>query len=390
MADDFSRPGAIPDPAANITDVYAFPSPERPGHLVLILNVFPAATPTALFSDAIDYRFRVRPVTPTGAGPTPAFEVGADEYAFAVSFTAPRVNGGDTTEQAGTCTAPRGQQISFRVGDDRIPEAAGLQTFAGPRLDPYVNDSVRHADTATQERLPFRPAGAGVPEGQNVLSIVLEVDAATVFGPGSGPLLAVVGETMTHGSRPVRVERMGRPGIRDFILSPEKPDPVNGDLEITELYNAEDAFSLRPDRAGTYRSRLNDNLAYFDRLDGTVDWPRDDQGSHPLTALLLADFLVVDVSKPLSHDSCFEIETAMLAGRAHRTCGGRSPGDSILDTIYALLVGGVGGARITDGAGQATRSGARAFPYLASPGPNPPGLMTVVAAQLAPSVEPAP
>src|SRR5262245_18619485 len=147
MADDFSRPRAIPDPAADITDVYAFPSPERPGHLALAFNVFPAATPAALFSDAIDYRFRVRPVTPARAGGTPAFDVGADEYAFTVSFTDPRVNGGDTTAQAGACTTPRGQQISFRVGDDRVPEASGLRIFAGPRLEPFFIGSVRPVAT---------------------------------------------------------------------------------------------------------------------------------------------------------------------------------------------------------------------------------------------------
>ena len=77
MADHFSGPRALTDPACDITDVYAFPSPERPGHLVLMLDVFPAATATALFSDALSYRFRLRPVTATTAGGRPAFVAGA-------------------------------------------------------------------------------------------------------------------------------------------------------------------------------------------------------------------------------------------------------------------------------------------------------------------------
>ena len=56
MADHFSGPRILFDPASDIADVFAFPSPERPGHLVLVLDVFPAAAPTALFSDAIRYR----------------------------------------------------------------------------------------------------------------------------------------------------------------------------------------------------------------------------------------------------------------------------------------------------------------------------------------------
>ena len=70
MSDHNSGPRALADPVVDITDSYVFPSPERPGLLVLVLDVFPNAEPTALFSDAVDYRFRVRPVTiPRGGGP---------------------------------------------------------------------------------------------------------------------------------------------------------------------------------------------------------------------------------------------------------------------------------------------------------------------------------
>ena len=44
MSDHFSGPAVMGDPAVDITDFYAFPSPERPGNLVLIMNVFPMAT----------------------------------------------------------------------------------------------------------------------------------------------------------------------------------------------------------------------------------------------------------------------------------------------------------------------------------------------------------
>ena len=36
VSDHISGPRALADPIADITDVYAFPSPERSGHLVLI------------------------------------------------------------------------------------------------------------------------------------------------------------------------------------------------------------------------------------------------------------------------------------------------------------------------------------------------------------------
>lgn len=43
MADHFSGPRILFDPASDIADVFAFPSPDRPGCLVLVLDVFPAA-----------------------------------------------------------------------------------------------------------------------------------------------------------------------------------------------------------------------------------------------------------------------------------------------------------------------------------------------------------
>jgi hypothetical protein len=62
-------------------------------------------------------------------------------------------------------------------------------------------------------------------------------------------------------------------------------------------------FRLGPYYLEAYRSRLNANLAFYDGLDGKTDWPLNDQGDHPLTEFLLADFLVVDISKPFAEDS---------------------------------------------------------------------------------------
>lgn len=391
MADHFSGPRAISDPASDITDLYAFPSPQRPGHLVLVLDVFPAAAPTALFSDAIRYRFRVRSVTATTAGGTPAFAASGDEYAFDVTFAAPvQGNGGDSVVQVGTCTAPGGAEISVRVGDEKPTEAHDLRIFAGARLDPFFIDLAGVKATEAQKQLAFKPHGANSLDGQNVLSIVVEVDAAAAFGPDTSPLLAVVGETMTAGTHPIRLERMGRPEIKNVVMSPKTFDTVNRDLEIRDLYNAEDAFGLRPDYLGAYRSRLNANLAFLDGLDGKTDWPPDDQGAHPLTELLLADFLIVDMSKPFSDDSFLEIERAVVAERPHTTCGGRSLNDDIVDRLYTLLVGGVDGPRVSDGVDSATRPATRSFPYLVPPNPDPPDLKTVFAALSAPPEEAAP
>lgn len=97
---------------------------------MLIFNAFPGAAATALFSDAITYRFRVRLVTSASAGAAPIFTVGEEEYTFDFTFTAPSTGDGkDAVVQAGTCNAPSGEKISFRSSTRRrrVLRAADLR-----------------------------------------------------------------------------------------------------------------------------------------------------------------------------------------------------------------------------------------------------------------------
>ena len=107
------------------------------------------------------------------------------------------------------------------------------------------------------------------------------------------------------------------PRSRTSSCADKTADTVNRDLEIRDLYNAEDAFALKPDYVGAYRARFNSNLAFYDGLDGKTDWPLDAGANHPLTELLLADFLVVDLSKPFK-------PRAAMPRSSKRCCAARS------------------------------------------------------------------
>ena len=61
----------------------------------------------------------------------------------------------------------------------------------------------------------------------------------------------------------------------------------------------EDAFHLDGAYLGAYRARLNANLAFWDGLDGKVDWPTDGNGGHPLTA----NCLRITVGTPPENDA---------------------------------------------------------------------------------------
>jgi hypothetical protein len=58
MSDHIDGPRQVGDPAADLTDLFAFTSPENPARTVLAACVFPSAGTTAMFSNAVDYTLR--------------------------------------------------------------------------------------------------------------------------------------------------------------------------------------------------------------------------------------------------------------------------------------------------------------------------------------------
>ena len=366
MSDHISGPRALADPIADITDVYAFPSPDRPGRLVLVLNTLPMAKPSDHFSAGLLYRFRLRPLSAAAGW---SFVPGEEEVVLDCVFdTVEHVDGGH--RQHGHCVAPNGDRVSFLVGDEEGGAGRGIRVFAGARWDPFIMDARAALATIATRTLAFTDHGSIFLDGKNVLSVVVEIDLGFLTG---WTLVGVVAETLTRGEFNVRIERVGRPEVKNMMLAPKDFDQVNRDLEIRDLYNMDDAFNLGDSYAGAYRARLDANLAFWDGLDGTADWTLDDEGRHPLTELVLADYLVVDVTKPYQEQGSFlEIELAARRGEEHVTCGGRTLNDDVMDTIFTQLVNAGTGPGIRDGVDAATRPATSTFPYLAPPNPDPP------------------
>src|SRR5690349_12128200 len=131
MSDHFSGPAVMGDPAVNITDFYAFPSPERSGNLVLIMNVFPMATAQSFFSDVVTHRFRLRPLLQSDRSITQ----GTAEYTIDVTFD-------DVPEgisvQTGKIVTSHGREANFVVGE--AGEQDGMRFFPGLASDPFFMD----------------------------------------------------------------------------------------------------------------------------------------------------------------------------------------------------------------------------------------------------------
>ena len=371
MSHHISGPRATAESAADITDLFAFPSPEHRGRLVLALDTLPFAQPSSMFSDGLIYRFRLRPLTANPRQSPVPFTPSGDEIIIDCVFSEPgngrQPNG---AQQECTCRLPDGQTISVRVNDERGGQADGIQVFAGPRWDPFFEDFPAEQQTLATGQLAFTDPGVNFMDGKNVLSLVIELDRALL--PADADLFGVVGETLTRGSVNLRIERIGRPVV-DLLLDPRQFDQVNRDLEIRDLYNMDDAFHLSAAYVNAYRARLNANLAFWDGLDGKKDWPAGLDGTHPLTELILADYLAIDSTKSYEERGSFlEIELAARRGQPHLTCGGRAPNDDVMDTLFTMMVNGGNGPVIRDGVDWPTMPASGQFPYLAPPNPEPP------------------
>ena len=365
MSDHFSGPRALAEPHGDITDVYAFPSPGQPGRLVLAMNVHPSAPDDASFSEALIFQLRVRPVTIAGQGSEASFAVAENEFSFRFSFAeaTSRPSGG-RPRQHGSCVMPDGTRVNVTLDEENCT-GDGTRVFAGLRSDPFIFDLAAWHKMISTRQVAFADVGVNTTDGRNVLSLVVDIAWAATLGPG--PLFAVVGETLVSSKLPVRLERVGRPEIKNITMGMKDFDTVNRDLDVRDLYNAEDAFHLGHGYLGAYRARLNANLAFWDSLDGETAWPPDEDGTHPLTELLLQDFLIVDASKPYTKQSYFDIEKAILQGRTHTSCGGRSLNDNFIDTMYTILINGEAGQGIHQGVNRAAVAAAEVFPYLAPP-----------------------
>ena len=101
MSDHIDGPRSIGDPAIDVTDLYAFSSPENADRIVLVANVFPSAGANAMFSNVVNHSIIVRRATVAGLGDAAKFQTGDEEYRFSCRFDALEPG----REGAATCPA---------------------------------------------------------------------------------------------------------------------------------------------------------------------------------------------------------------------------------------------------------------------------------------------
>jgi hypothetical protein len=360
MSDHVDGPRSIGEPAADITDLFAFMSPENAARTVLAMCVFPSAGEDAMFSNVIDHTIVVRRVTVAGVGHAAKFQPADDETRFSVRFGALQRDAAGNVSQTGVGTLPGGRQLSLTVNDENgasTPEG-DVRVFAGLRSDPFYLAWI----AATLERVP------NLLQHDNVLCIVVEFDTRRVLDPAKGSLFGVIAETVPIPQPPGRI---GHPVARiDWIGRPEQTNVrlnnpgLSGVDDIRDLWNQQTPFAISKALQPLFLQRLKDSFLNWDMRDGKADWTPETLAAN--ANVFLDDFLLFDVAKPITDESHLEIEKTTLDGRPYETGGGRTIDANVIDILFTWLVNH-DREFLQGGATGATKPGMTTFPYLAAP-----------------------
>ena len=187
------------------------------------------------------------------------------EYAIDVTFN--DVTDGGAAQKGAVVTSD-GRKATFVVGT--ALELDGMRVFAGLVSDPFFMDVEAAIRTDIAGKLSYDTAVNTV-EFRDVLAIVVEVPFAPIVERFNGAtLIAAIAETLvTRRGNPIRLERVGRPEIKNVVMANPMRDPRTRGVELRDLYNREDAFALSPVYRPLYESRIDANLAFFDSWTAT-------------------------------------------------------------------------------------------------------------------------
>jgi hypothetical protein len=362
MSDHIDGPRQIGDPSADLTDLFAFTSPENPARTVLAANVFPTCGVGAVFSNAVNHSIVVRRAKVASIGDATKFETSEPEIRFTCKFDVLERGAADQKPiQRGTCTLPDGQTLRFVVNDEKgasTPDGA-FRVFAGLRSDPFILAWLLVGGMRKFQNLLLH---------DNVLCIAIEFDTRRVLEPDKGSLFAVIAETVplprasaVVGHPPSRLDWVGRPEQTNIRLNNEQ---VAGADDLRDLWNQQTPFAIDEKLRPLFLQRLKDSLANWDMRDGKQDWTPSALAAN--AGMFLDDFMLFDVAKPITDTSHLEIERSTLNGRAYTTGGGRTVDANVIDILLTWMVNR-DREYLEGGTTKATKPGTRTFPYFASP-----------------------
>ncbi|MEM9762949.1 MAG: hypothetical protein AAF968_10605 [Pseudomonadota bacterium] len=342
---------AAPDRAACLRD--------RP--LTLVVNTYPGAEAGSHFSHHVAYEILFSPGRIDDGETLRLSQVPA--AVIRCSFD------DDVTPVVSTCAVIRDGERGATVSApaDTVVEIDGMRLFSGLRADPFFY-SLEHFLEVTGRPDAFpppvaphaadNPYGGNSFEGINVISIVLEIDW-DLIGIGADLVGVAAHSVYCHGDAPAQFDYFGRPEITNLTLHDH-----SGAAPLRLAYNTGTPLK------DAYRTRLRENIAAYDMIDGKQDW--QPALLDRLVEMLLEDYTVLNRAAPCEGGGAYlSIERALLGGDAALGCGARSLEEDIFRTMYTLFIAGLDGNEANFGMGvdgpysSSEKTLSPAFPYLA-------------------------
>jgi hypothetical protein len=377
------------DPSADLTDVYAFRSPDKPDTVTIMANVLPGEdpaagpnwytfSPTARYNLKIDTNGDVKPDViyrfqfDTKTGP---FFLGDT----AQPFTVTRVEGGKTTVVAKGTTAPN------NIGPRSTPNYHSLVTksiaqvegggvaFAGQRDDPFFGDVGAIFDlVAIRKGTGNAGGGKDFFAGYGVHTYAVQVPIADLHAKNSTigvwasverKRTTVRGAVTKSSGNWVQVDRLGNPLVNEVII------PTG----MKDLWN-----SYQPWSESKFKQYYTSPIlaAVINKLYklGAPETGRDDLVAVLLTGVpklnftgpKLADVLRLNLSIPVTANPN---RMGVLAGDNQGWPNGRRLGDDVIDIAEQAVGGFLKGTKLPlgDGVNADDQKLLASFPYAADP-----------------------
>jgi len=387
-ADHSDGPRAAADPAADITDVFAWMSPDAK-RVNLIMDLVRNATTESKFSDSVRYIFHTTSRANFLAAPSHKVDI--------------------------VCAFDRAQKIRCRAGRERVAGDASdeqgiesahgkLKVFAGLREDPFFFNLAGFRATArivagAAGGLTFDPAGCPALDAATSTALVSQLQTAPGGGPAvdnfarfnvlalvisvdksilrkGGPIVSVWGSTERRSKKvdredgkdddqedadedsqrnmgAVQIDRMGRAGVNTALTNPFFRESVpTEELAHEAILDTYNAASNPKQWVTTFSSEIAQNLAILDSLDTVcgnqlLAGPAPVAGRYNTLAGILADDQLYVNTNSGTCNQYLAVE-ANAVGITNNDCGGRTPLEDTIDTTYSVLAAGALGG-VTDG-----------------------------------------
>ena len=378
------------DPSADLTDVYAFRSPDRPGTVTILANVIPGEDPAAgpnwyTFSPGARYNLKIDTTGDVRPDVIYRFEFRRKTGPFflgdtAQPFTVTRIAKGKTTVVASGTTPPN------NIGQRSTPDYRSLvakslvsfdsgaaKAFAGQRDDPFFGDIGAIFDLVAIRKGTGNMGGgkdffAGY--GVHTFAVQLPIAGLTAKNGTIGVWASVDrrkvttrGATTRDSGTWVQVDRLGNPLVNEVII------PTG----LKDRWNA-----LQPWSESQFRAYYTEPIlaAVINKLYklGAPEKGRDDLVAVLLTGVpklnytgpKLADVLRLNLTVPVAQSPN---RLGVLGGDTQGWPNGRRLSDDVIDIAEQAVGGFLKDVKLPlgDGVNADDVRPLDAFPYVADP-----------------------